>query len=936
MHYYEGLIRVGKVVLTFPNYEKIVINKPLFVKIQSQLSSANFTKDTPGIIAVSILIKSLEKFKPKIYPIGDFEVLSYGNTMNNRREFKFIDDIITNLEMPPLTQHNLANFTPIISKEPLDLESNLVRRIKDLFSTYFQERELLKPELLFQAITYTLQYLNFFLSFKSLPESKKILLGVMANDHAPTQVAFSMTLKELNIPRLYLQHAEVSECFPPLDFEISILHNEHSLDIYRKNGSIQGKTFILPRFTSHFNLEGLRKERKNLVTVGIYLSSTNNRQVFNSIIELLSRNPNVKNIFIKPHPQLDDVKIKDLCGDEAIKIEKNIPEYDHIAIVPNSSVVVELLHKGIPVFHFFELGTINCFDYYGFVRTGIVKHLDFKEINTDFWENYNLFFNKAWLKNYAKINPAVKSTTETAQTIKELVNTISKILYTNNKAEIIKNEKLINKLLCITPLTLLSIVNRINEKVNSKILIYDESIVPQLTILFNNRASEIHKILKIGTNFETNSASICWIKLKNSEWPGNTLIDKEIEDIFQFITKYNASETIKKTLESMFADALLKLNNLNLFCALLDQAKYIKPEKLNLKQKEKLIKLVKSNKFQKEEAIICLLENINSNLNDYDKFKLEILSSDPKLGDPCNWNHKLIEDKFKSLISSKLLMEYETIIAPFYNSTRSQMLFMDVCYNIKEREDFYDKIKIALISKNPLSFIRLGDGEAYIFSNNYRYFSKDDAHNRERHWWGEELQDQLNKEITSALLNSVINADILGIPAIYRFIRDCSIKTTSFLNGNTLRGSLEVLNSLPSILKPATILTDAQSNQFLFNPFHKLTTLSKSASRTVLISSLSNEIISSLFSSLNSFAFIQIPTHIRQQTNSNYHTGNTTLPYTYKTILEKIREVVRPGDLVLVAGGVIGKAFINEAKQMGAVSLDIGSSIDNLVHNFKN
>jgi hypothetical protein len=52
----------------------------------------------------------------------------------------------------------------------------------------------------------------------------------------------------------------------------------------------------------------------------------------------------------------------------------------------------------------------------------------------------------------------------------------------------------------------------------------------------------------------------------------------------------------------------------------------------------------------------------------------------------------------------------------------------------------------------------------------------------------------------------------------------------------------------------------------------------------------------------------------------------------YRSILNEIDQIVVPGDLVLVAGGIIGKIFLGRARAKGAVALDLGHVVDDWIH----
>ena len=52
------------------------------------------------------------------------------------------------------------------------------------------------------------------------------------------------------------------------------------------------------------------------------------------------------------------------------------------------------------------------------------------------------------------------------------------------------------------------------------------------------------------------------------------------------------------------------------------------------------------------------------------------------------------------------------------------------------------------------------------------------------------------------------------------------------------------------------------------------------------------------------------------------------LHQTYPDIVDEIHALSRPGTLVLVGAGIIGKFLIDEARQSGAVAIDVGSMLD--------
>ena len=63
-------------------------------------------------------------------------------------------------------------------------------------------------------------------------------------------------------------------------------------------------------------------------------------------------------------------------------------------------------------------------------------------------------------------------------------------------------------------------------------------------------------------------------------------------------------------------------------------------------------------------------------------------------------------------------------------------------------------------------------------------------------------------------------------------------------------------------------------------------------------------------------------------TNTKYANSSQSLPKVYGQIREEIAASIVPGDLVLVAAGIIGKIFLGDAKLAGGVALDIGTCLD--------
>jgi hypothetical protein len=247
--------------------------------------------------------------------------------------------------------------------------------------------------------------------------------------------------------------------------------------------------------------------------------------------------------------------------------------------------------------------------------------------------------------------------------------------------------------------------------------------------------------------------------------------------------------------------------------------------------------------------------------------------------------------------------------------------------DVSMRDRFWNLVTNSLSSAEGFAFTRLSDGEGYIYAS--KIFSDHDCMNRERHWWGCELQEAHRLCIQQQLRSAVSFSDVIGLPSIFRLMRDfssISIDSSDIYKTVQRRGLFEVLDGyIKSGARPVA-LVEERSNDFLFsNLLVRLKGLTAYFNKVVLISSLPDSVGNAMFADFCDFVPIKIPTRARtfRQPDRIQH-ATLTLPYVYKEILDLVRHNSRPGVVLLVAAGVIGKLFIHVGKQCGAVALDIG------------
>lgn len=395
LYYGKGLSRNLKLI-SYGNH--VVIYKRRHSEARyGRLYSSRF----PRLTMIRFLIKELRVNHSKsILPAGD-RVLYCGPTLNNEREFAFLEKTFEATELSRDLCYSRSRNVSFLKAKKVKVSAYewMLRRLVIAYLIAYSLRVKPSPTMVKFIVAYSRHYMRFYTAFSASGRLPKV--AIFANDHNDQSVAFSMVMLRHKVPRLYLQHAEVTDRFPPLDFEISVLRNQVSAETYRTIGKCAGKVFMLPRNALSESFNQIFKSEEPVVDVVLYLSSVFRLDVVGDLIDRLRASEGVRTVRVKTHPRTMREKLQSLGR---VSVSVAMPKYEHVAVVPNSSVVVELLSKGVKVFQYFNLDDIEN-DYYGFVRRGVVPEISDGDIGTRFW--LKEFFDEAWVNRYRLYDPSV-------------------------------------------------------------------------------------------------------------------------------------------------------------------------------------------------------------------------------------------------------------------------------------------------------------------------------------------------------------------------------------------------------------------------------------------------------------------------------------------------------------------------------------------------
>lgn len=253
---------------------------------------------------------------------------------------------------------------------------------------------------------------------------------------------------------------------------------------------------------------------------------------------------------------------------------------------------------------------------------------------------------------------------------------------------------------------------------------------------------------------------------------------------------------------------------------------------------------------------------------------------------------------------------------------------MDVRFSSHQRETLIETIQSHLVEQRPLSLLRLNDGEAYVYDApkvegiDSDLFIRDNEI-RERHWWGSSPSASVRDDIVMRVRSAVERSDILGLPSIYRVVRDLPRPKQRYGEGRSQRGLIVVLGACGrAIPLDDKIVTEERCQQVVIDEA-VLARLASMARSVVVVSCWPPD---QLRLPLASTEHITVPP--AQKLKRLDKADAPPLPQVYPRILAQIRAVSAPGTLVLVGAGIIGKFLAGEARESGAVAIDVGSNLD--------
>jgi len=267
--------------------------------------------------------------------------------------------------------------------------------------------------------------------------------------------------------------------------------------------------------------------------------------------------------------------------------------------------------------------------------------------------------------------------------------------------------------------------------------------------------------------------------------------------------------------------------------------------------------------------------------------------------------------------------------------------FLDARVSDADIERLVAHLKQRIADGKPFAMMRLGDGEVYGFDVDYvdRDTLDEDRAAREGIWWNATLDEPMRLRLRDGFAAAMAQADLLGIPSSFRLLRDLPVALDSMrrpieLWSRTTRAHVILFRELDRMISDGRVdlagkaICDDRCHQELFTP-ERTRQLLSGAAHVVGVNCFARERLNKALGAEIIHDHVLLPPHqkVRQFVDDTPLRDMPT-PFVLDELLARIDDVVRPGSVVLVAGGFAGKLLIGRARERGGVVLDIGAAAD--------
>jgi len=229
---------------------------------------------------------------------------------------------------------------------------------------------------------------------------------VISNQLSVYHRSLAASAHKLGIETIFMQHASVTDNFPPLtNYHTALLEGENTLDKYQKNGSKNLNIYLIgmAKFDYYY---GIVNKKAIVENIGICTNGMDNIDRFEELINKISLLNDIKNIYLRPHPsdrrfeQWSKISIRYNIKFSNVRVVNSFDFLGKVDLIiaGDSNILLEAALMNVSCIYFDSLNSNH--DWYGFNKNGLVDY--FNKIDLLLIRVGELIIDKKTTRNIAK------------------------------------------------------------------------------------------------------------------------------------------------------------------------------------------------------------------------------------------------------------------------------------------------------------------------------------------------------------------------------------------------------------------------------------------------------------------------------------------------------------------------------------------------------
>lgn len=204
---------------------------------------------------------------------------------------------------------------------------------------------------------------------------------VLANDHLHFHRALMHEANNRGVPTIYVQHASVTDKFPPLGFTYSLLDGEDSFNKYKLREKTSGNIYL----TGGIRFDGINIANQSSIgktVIGVAINEIDDENIVKNTCQQLKQvkvNDEEVDVILRPHPQMPLDMWEEWCKQNNIRfsVAREETSFEFLSrisvLVSNQSSIhldAAMCHTPTIVY---KLSSSGLEDSYSFVKNGLAK-----------------------------------------------------------------------------------------------------------------------------------------------------------------------------------------------------------------------------------------------------------------------------------------------------------------------------------------------------------------------------------------------------------------------------------------------------------------------------------------------------------------------------------------------------------------------------------